>query len=850
MDVTRRTFLKGTAAGGGALATGTATAVTVRTGNTGSRVSPRAAEIPATALEETLTDAVCSPNCWMGCRITAHVRDGKLVKTSMNPFPDHRYDRICLRGLSHVQWVYNPDRILKPLKRVGKRGEGRWEEISWDQALDEVAAGIRRIQDEHGKQAFAVMPGSGNYGTVNGGFGYALKVFANEIEATEGQLAVDQSMPMGLAQVFANTAGGMAGMMAGNESADMSNADLIVAWGSNMTESQVQSWHFVADARDRGATLVVIDPNFSILASKADHWIAPRPGSDPALALSIVAAIIDEELYDREFLLAHTVAPFLVRASDGMFARVDQTDPTSEPLVWDESAGAPVPLSQASAPAVQGRFEVAGEAVQPAFALLAERAARYTPERAERLTDVAPEDVRWLARTYAGTRKSFIYPGFGIDRWENGFQTGRGIATMAALTGNIGESGATPGGAMGGGALMVLLDPRLTGALFAPSGKHAVPLTDWHIIESVVGDGTTTMLVAKDPHDPTAGVASAEPQEVPWPIKGMYFHSLNISNLQDSKRFIEQGLLDEDKVELVVTADSLMTDSARYSDYVLPVTHWLENDDLVGGIHPYLCRHQRAIEPQGEARSDYHIFRGLAERLGFAELYAQEPADLVKTLVGALAMAAGAMGNNTEQVLADFERDGAVRLFPGPFVTFADKKFWTPSQRMEFYAERVIANYPAGAWIPVSEGVDPLPDWVPPTEGWHENPMAERYPLTYMQEHSRWRVHTTFHNQPWLREVNPEPYVDINTGDAAARGIRSGDMVEVFNDRGATMARAKVSGRMRPGMLSVPKGWQRAQTRDDSGFSDLTPNYKHKLANNGSYFDVLVDVRKVRSGEA
>ncbi|HEX4979878.1 MAG TPA: molybdopterin-dependent oxidoreductase [Acidimicrobiales bacterium] len=845
MDLTRRTFLKGTAAGGGALAaTG---AVGAGFGPASTRTGPRAADDASVALEEVVTDAVCSPNCWMGCRISAHVRDGRLVKTSMNPFPEPRYNRICLRGLSHVQWLYNPDRLLKPLKRAGKRGEGRWEEISWDQALDEIATKIADIRTKHGPKAFAVVPGSGNYGAVNGGFGYAIQVFANELEATMGQLAVDQATPLGMSQVLANMVGGAAGMMIGNEAVDMANADLIVAWGTNMTESQVHNWHFVADARDLGATLVVIDPNFSILASKADKWIAPRPGSDPALGLSLIATIVEEKLYDKAFLLQHTVAPFLVRSSDGMFARVDQSNPMSEALVWDNQAGAAVPLSAASDPAIEGTFDIGGVTVRPAFALLAERVAAFAPEKARKYTDLDPEDVRWLARTYARTRKSFVYPGFGIDRWENGYQTGRTIGTLAALTGNIGESGATPAGAMGGGALGLLLDPRIAGPLFSPSGKHAAPLTTWHIIESITGDGTTTMLAPVDPADPTKGIASPEPIEVQWPIKGLYFHSLNIANLQDTKRFIEEGLVDESKVELIVTADSLMTDSARYSDYVLPVTHWLENDDLVGGIHPYLARNVAAVEPLGEARSDYHIFKALAERLGFGQFYEGEPKDLVTKLIGALAMAVGAMGSDPAKVLADFERDGAVRLLPGPYVGFADKVFWTASGRAEFYAERVIANYPPGAWIPVSMGADPLPDWVPPTEGWHENPSAETYPLVYMQEHSRWRVHTTFHNQPWLREVNPEPYVDINTKDAAARGIAAGDMVEIFNDRGATQARARVSGRMRPGMVSLPKGWQRRQTRDDSGFSDLTPNYKHKLSNNGSYFDVLVDVRKAES---
>ncbi len=824
--VARRTFLKGAAVAGAAVvASGTGIAVIDGRTLRGLEEAP----VTTAAVGEQVFNAVCSPNCWGGCRIEAHVMDGRLVKTAMSPIPEARYNRICLRGLSHAQWVYNPDRIKYPMKRVGARGEGKWERISWDEAIDTIATRMTETRDKYGSKAVAFASGSGNYGAVNGGFGYALKVFMNLFEGTDYGLAVDQSMPLGQTQV-----GALQGFAGGNEPLDMSNARLVILWGSNITESQIHNWHFIADAKDRGAKFVVIDPHFSVSASKADKWIALRPGSDPALGLSILNVIIEEKLYNKPFVVDHTALPFLVKASDGTFLR--GADGTTY-LVWDTATGSAVPAADTTDPALEGTFSVDGQRVTTAFQLLKDRTADWTPEKAEAYTQVAPDDVRWLAREYATTRKSFIYAGFGIDRWENSHQVGRSIGTMAALTGDIGEAGAATG-AMGGAALMMVLGAAY--GMFAPSGTYATPLNGW-LGYDAIETGKTKMLVPLDPKNPANGLTK-DPVEVPWPIKAMWFTHINaVSNYQESNRFVDL-LKDETKLEFVVVTDSLPTDTVRYADIVLPATHWLENDDVVGGLHPYMFRHERAIEPQWEARSEYAIFKALAAKFGWEKYYQGTEKDTADNIVAGLA---GLLGPAAGPALDAYAQTGAVRFTPPDFVSNTDLVFGTPSGRLEPYSERVVVNYPPGGWIPTSSGEDPLPNWEAPGEAWMDNPLAKKYPLQYMQEHSRWRVHTTFWDQPWLREMNPEPYAEINPTDAEPRGIVSGDYVEVFNDRGKTVAKARVTGRIRAGTVNIPKGWQRHQTKNDSGYSDLTKNWAHRLTVNGSYFDALVDVRKV-----
>jgi len=838
--LSRRTFLKGSAAAAGAAAL---THYTPRVIYALEEAGSSASSAQAASSQEQVFNAVCAPNCWMGCRLKAHVRDGKLVKTSMNPFPEERYNRICLRGLSHVQRVYHKDRLKYPMKRAGKRGENKWERITWEEAISTIASEFSRVRDEYGSRAVMFAPMSGNYGIINGGTAGAIQRFASIFEGTVATGSIDMAMPLGLAQVMASFAGGFGGWLSGNEAADMANSRLILVWGSNITESQVHNWHFIADAiEDNGAKLVVIDPTFTSVAAKADIWVRPRPGSDPALILSILHTLIEEELYDKEFVLNHTVGPFLVRSDDGMFLREDPEDPTSRYMVWDEAVRKAVPFDEAEEPALFGSFKVERLDVSPAFQLLADEAAKHIPEEAVAYTEVPPEQVRELARLYATRTPAFIYTGFGIDRWDNGHLNGRGLATMAALTGNTGVSGATPAGTFGGGALFLAMDPAVIGPWLFPSGTYYSPLY-YLLVYDAITKGEVNMFHLADPANPLAGTTTAEPVPTPYPIKAAFLNTSNfISNFPNQNK-IEQELFSEDNLEFVVVADMIPTDTTAYADIILPVTHWFENDDVVGGIHPFLLIQEKALESPYECKSDFEIFQLLAEEMGYGEYFQGTSKDYVDEVVAQMAKVLGEAG---AAAIDAFKEAGAVRLFPYPYVAFRDRQFMTPTGRMEFYAEKVIVNFPntsPATGIPVSMGVNPLPHFEPPAEAWPENPLYEKYPLVNYQEHSRWRVHSQWFGVPWLRELDPEPVVKLNPEDAETRGLKTGDYAEVFNDRGHAVFKVIVTEGVRKGMVNTPKGWQRHQFKA-GGYQELTADHKHPVHLNCSFFDTLVEVKK------
>jgi molybdopterin-containing oxidoreductase family molybdopterin binding subunit len=186
-------------------------------------------------------------------------------------------------------------------------------------------------------------------------------------------------------------------------------------------------------------------------------------------------------------------------------------------------------------------------------------------------------------------------------------------------------------------------------------------------------------------------------------------------------------------------------------------------------------------------------------------------------------------------------REKGVIKVPGLDVVFEGQKFGTPSGRLEFYVEKPHPRNDFGQSWDVDR--ERLPRWVPPTEAWPDNPLYGKYPLVVITPKSRFRVHGQWFGVPWLRELDPEPIVTMNPQDAGARGIANGDYVEVFNDRGHVVLKAVVSHGVRPGVLSIPKGWQRHQFKA-GGYQELTSGSFDPVGVNASFYETLAEVRQ------
>lgn len=805
--INRRDFLKVSGATVGAA--GVVSAAQRPILRTLEEISPEQRKAAAT---EQVFRCICRPNCFAYCSLDVHVRDGKVVKTSRGEFVDPKYNRICLRGLTHVQRIYDPERIKYPMKRVGARGEDKWERISWDEAITYITDQWKKIQAEYGKQAIAFYTASGSITLLQGMLPGTVGRLQNLLQGTSITSDVDAAIAVGLQRTVGNT-------LISQES-DAKNAKTIIAWGCNITEAMPQTWHFFAEAMEAGVKLIVVDPVFTILASKADQFIQIRPGTDTALTLSMIHVIISEKLHDVEYLLKHTVAPFLVREDTKTFLRMSDlgVEPTEGPAdaagnptfidpiaVWDPETGAAVALDAVETPALEGAYEINDIKVRTAFDLLKEEAAKYTPEEASKITDIDPETIVELAHVCADGPVYHLL-GFGPQAYDNGVHTAHATATLVALTGNIGKPGASLG-----------VDWSIypgTNFLFSYASGSAGPTISNLVYRQVVKTGTF--------------------QGKPFPIKSLYVAFGNPANTAaNTKDWVESFV---PSLDLIVVADTVFTDTARYADIVLPVTGWFEVEEVVNsGQDHFIKWSEKAIEPLYECKSDTDITRLLAEKMGVGEFFRMSDREMMAEALNT--EYSKMLGVSVESLI----EKKAIRYYKDPYIAYEGNVFPTPTGRIEFYVENPAPRMPSDE--PFDADRERLPRFFPPTEAWHENPLFSKYPLILLSERPKFRVHSQWFGTPWLRELDPEPIIKINPKDAAARGIQNGDYVEVFNDRGRAVVKAVLSQGIRPGVLVFPKGWQRNQYIAGD-LSELASSHFDPVGVNSSFMDELAEVRK------
>ena len=826
--LTRRSFLKTTGVLAGVAAAGTA-------------VMPKLQALAEeggrkTSSEDQVFHGVCRGNCMNGCPLEIHVRGGKVARVRNAECPDPQYNRICLKGITHPQRIYSPDRPLYPMKRVGERGSGEFERITWEEAIGTICSKWEELRKEHGPAAIGFWSQSGSFGLLNGC--HYLGAY-NRLMGKLGAIPISGAIDMNYYTASsAMYGGGLSGSY--NEITDLRNARTVIAWGTNFTEAQMQSWHFLADAIEAGCKVVVIDPSFTTLASKADLFVPIRPGSDAVLAFAMANILIEEDLIDVPFLLKSTVAPFLVK-EDGTYLRMSDLGvaPTEGPVnaqtgkpsvvdpivVWDEAKGEPRAEGEAASPALKGSYQVEGHAVRTAYDLLLDRIREYPPEVATDICDVPIETMREIVRLYTGNKPASIFQGFGYDRYYNGHSTFTAIGAFAMLSGNIGKPGSSAGICQPGPI------PIDMSRCFGPIRQVA------NVDDSVVDHGQSSYTAGVLAHKLLEALETGMYNGSKFVMKSIYINNCNPLNYVVDRQTLIKVF---DKMELVVTADIRMTDTSPYADIVLPAAHWFEVDDFTCGtafLTPYVCLQEKAVEPPGECKSDYEILNLLAKGMGWPEVYDDlSPQEAMQYLLDT--DTAKKYGVTWERL----QREKIIRWFPEEeYIYGADGTFSTPTKRAQFYFEKLTPSMDWGQEI--DEELERLPFFIPPQEAWPENPLFEKYPLTCLQEHTRWRVHSNFSEVPWLRELDPEPTVKINPVDAKARGIVDGDMVRVFNDRGQAVVKAILSEGIRPGMCNMPKGWQACQYVEGH-YNDLSSRETNPYVANSQFSDLLVEIEK------
>lgn len=821
--ITRRSFLKttGVAAGVAAL------------GGSAAGLSSLAVKDEAFAQEgsqETVVTTSCRSNCFQACMLQAHVRDGKVCYMSRGDYPEDEYSGCCPRGLSMHERAYSRTRIKYPMRRVGERGGDEWERISWDEAIGEIVEKLGSIREQYGPGALAIDTASGNYGAVQGGGG-VLNLFKNAAEATNINVCYDQAGGHGTNRVIG---GGVWGYS--NEMKNVLDAKHVLIWGSNPVNSQPQSWRQIRFAKERGAKLTCIDAMYSATAARSDEFLAVRPGSDLAIALAILNDIVSNGAFDEAFVKKTTSAPFLLRKDTGLILRrsdieggamaeardaVTLNKPGSmadDPAyVWDEVSNAPALYAECETCALEGEFEVDGIKVETVYSALKRHAAEYSLEKASEMSGMSVDDIAELSRIYKEDGPVFLYTVYGIDHYRNGHLFTQAMALVHALTNNISRRGSSLGGFSALGDQM----PLNFAAFAAKSKKKAY---------------------ANIPQCDLANViASGKHKGEDYPIKALLFATSNaMSNYAEQNRWLNDVL---PNVEYIVTIDFEFTDTARYSDIVLPAAFWLELNELRVNnyANPFVLYAHKGMEPLHEAKPDSEILALIAEGLGLGDdVPLRTPEEWIGMLLD------GAPLNKKGITLDTLQKTAAIRGVGSadePFVRGADGTFPTTSGRANLYCELPLPRVDFGQDWQEDSKKERFPYFKPPTENWHENEVAKKYPLSYIQLHERWRTHTQWFSVESLRELDPEPLLHLSREDAAERGIEDGDIAEAFNDRGTVTIKAIIDDACPPGVCAIPKGWQRNQFIEGC-YQDLTGAESDPMAVNFAYFDARVDVRK------
>ena len=672
----------------------------------------------------------CPHDCPDTCSLLTTVQDGVAIKVQGNPKHPQTDGALCTKVSRYTERSYHPERLLHPLRRVGVKGSGQFERVSWPSALADIAARLGRIAASAPNGAEAIQPYSyaGTMGLVQSESMAAR--FFNRLGAARLERTICSTAG---AEGLTQTLGGKVGMRV----EWFAESKLILIWGSNSITSNLHFWRYAQVAKRNGAKLVCIDPRRTETAEKCHQHIALLPGTDAALALALMHELVLHDWLDHDYLARYT-------------------------LGWE---------------------------------CLRERALQWPPERAAAICGIGVEQIRALARDYGMCRQrgepAAIRMNYGLQRVRGGGNAARAIACLPAL---IGAWRQRAGG--------VLLS---TSSLF-PVDQAALQRPD--LLAGRKPRSINMVTIGDDLLRPASEAFGPR-------IDALIVYDSNpVAVAPDSGRVV-QGFAREDLFTVVL--EHFQTDTADYADYLLPATTQLEHWDVhLSYGHTDVLLNRPAIEPLGEAKPNTQIFRELAQHMGYRDAcFADDDQTLCRAAYGAAV--------DFNELL---ERGFApLRLAEAPF---AQGGFPTLSGKCEFFSERLQ-----------QQGLDGLPDYIAN----YEVPGSDaRYPLAMISPPARNFLNSSFVNVPSLLAMEREPILEMHQDDALPRGIRQGEVVRVFNQRGEYRCRVEVSKRARPGVVNGLGVWWRKLGLDGSNVNQLTSQRLTDLGRGPTFYDCLVQV--------
>ena len=671
----------------------------------------------------------CPHDCPDTCALITTVENGVAVKVQGNPDHPHTDGVLCTKVSRYTERTYHPERILTPLKRVGKKGDGNFVPVSWDAALTDIAARLTAIA---ARNPLAIVPYSyaGTMGLVQG------EAMAARFFNRLGGSSLHRSI---CAEAGGKGMEYTLGAKVGMKVEHYSQAKLIIIWGSNSIGSNLHFWRYAQVAKRNGAKLICIDPRKTETADKCHEHIALLPGTDAALALAVMHELIAHDWLDHDYIQQYT-------------------------LGWEA---------------------------------LKARAMQWSPERAAQVCGIDVAQIKSLAfdygQSFVNKTPAAIRLNYGVQRVKGGGNAVRAVTCLPALIGAWRHAGG--------------------GMLVSRSGSFWIQKAALGRSELAQGKPTRTINMA------TIGDAllhEATPNFGPK-IEALLVYNSNPVAIAPNSTEVVKGFSREDLFTVVL--EHFQTDTADFADYILPATTQLEHWDIHRSYgHTDVLLNRPAIAPLGQSKTNTQIFRDLAAHMGFDEAcFADDDETLCRQ----------AFGNKIN--FDDLMGKGFVTISIAD-APFAQGNFPSPSGKCEFVSDMLV-----------QQGMDGLPDHVPNHEVWGASKL---YPLAMISPPARNFLNSSFVNVKSLRDIEGEPIVEIHESDATVRGIQSGDVVQVFNERGQYHCKAVISKRARLGVVNGLGVWWRKLGLNHTNVNEVTSQLLTDMGQGPVFYDCLVEVKR------
>lgn len=580
--------------------------------------------------QEEIKRAVCE-SCHSRCRVEVHVENGHLTRIDEDrtyPHVDAIFPptRACLRLNTSKERFYHPDRLNFPVKRVGEKGGGKWQTISWDQAFDEIADKLKAIKAKYGAEAIGLTAGTGR--THEQFTARFFHLLGSPNYVGQSRICFGPVVQTGAAMLGWPSAHRTSLVLEKKREGGLTT-NCVLAIGIDPSQSTLRLWKSMRDAKQYGVKIIVVDPRRTATAELADLWLQLRPGTDTALLMSMINVIIQEKLYDKEFV----------------------------------------------------------EKWCYGFDKLAERAREYPPERVADITWISADKIREAARLYASHRPGIVVNGMGLEHLADNVEGIQARFILSAIMGNIDAEG----GEYLTGPARCITEPEMEcREMLSPEQKKKQLGSDRFRLMGWLGYDLIQPYVIKgwgksfgfgrnsaQAHAPT--LFNAVITGKPYPVRAVITLASNPMVTQANTKLVYKALK---SLDLYVVSDYFMTPSAELADYVVPSAMWLERPCLSthGNTVNVITGGEQAlptsIPGEYDHKTDYDFYRGLGIRLG------QEKDWPWETLEESLDYQLKPLGMTHKEFMAK----GGYEFPPKQYKKYEKMGFATPTGKAELYS--------------------------------------------------------------------------------------------------------------------------------------------------------------------